>query len=138
MFNHILNIIKKLMLFVIVMVFVATIGIIIFFLLDDAGHCREQGGVWDKYEKRCRTDCLTWKEEYGGCIKLLPHQILCFEQNKYKEKLSGCIDKTEDKELCLYNNKAWDNSLKECLFTFYKKQCGKLLGRWTYPKICNL
>ena len=87
MFNHILNIIKKLMLFVIGMVFVATIGIIIFFLLDDAGHCREQGGVWDKYEKRCRTDCLTWKEEYGGCIKLLPHQILCFEQNKYKASI---------------------------------------------------
>jgi len=109
-----------------------------FLFFDDVGHCLDSGGVWDYDQKICRSDCLTWKKEYGGCIKLTPEQEACYQNNRYSLSKTTCIDTEQLFIICHNNNKAWNLDKQECMFEFTLQNCNKLSGNWLYPAGCNL
>ena len=95
--------------------------------------CLDDAMVWDYDEGRCRNDCLKWGESFG-CIKLTPEETRQIAKCRYE---SDCLKDDMIRTICLRNEKAYNESSRNCKYDFKPELCHKLSGMWTYPSSCG-
>ncbi len=99
--------------------------------------CMDHGEVWDYHEKRCRADCVLWREDLG-CVHMDEEMLTLFEA--CAKRLPSCDSERLDVlfiEQCYRYKKAYTLDDGYCDFDFKLEDCGKLEGNWLYPPACD-